>query len=102
MFDLTKGIEKPYEIKLEDGSILRLKKPTQALLMELAKTSDYLNAEATVEVIEKINELITKVFNNNLNGVKFQETEISEMLDLETSLLIIQDYLSFNYKKLGE
>lgn len=102
MFDLSKGLEKPYEIKLPDKTILRLKKPSQGLLLELAKTSDYLNEEATVEVIEQINAIVTKVFNNNLNGIKFSESDISEMLDLETSLLVMQDYLNFTYNKLGE
>ena len=88
MIDLSRGIEKPYEIKLEDKTVLKLKKPTQGLLLELAR-------------LQELTET-TRVFNRNMNGRTFTEAEVAEMLDFETAMYVLQDYLQHTYKRLGE
>lgn len=102
MIDLSKKIDKPYEIRLEDKTILKLKKPTQGILIELARIQEMNKAEQSVDLIEHINSITTKVFNRNMNGRVFTEAEIAEMLDFETSVYILEDYLNNAYKRLGE
>lgn len=86
MIDLSRGIEKPYEIRLEDKTILKLKKPTQGLLLELARLQELTETEQPIEVIEQINNITTRVFNRNMNGRTFTEAEVAEMLDFETAM----------------
>lgn len=102
MIDLSRGIERPYEIKLEDKTILKLKKPTQGLLLELARLQELTETEQPIEVIEQINNITTRVFNRNMNGRTFTEAEVAEMLDFETAMYVLQDYLQHTYKRLGE
>ena len=64
MIDLSRGIEKPYEIRLEDKTILKLKKPTQGLLLELARLQELTETEQPIEVIEQINNIPINAWGN--------------------------------------
>ena len=99
MIDLTQSNEKLYEIKLPDKTILKIRKPSQGLLIELAKLED---ADGSVETLERVNSLTTRIFNRNTNGRVFSEEEIADMMDLETSIMVLKDYLAVTYKQLGE
>ncbi len=99
MIDLTQSNEKLYEIKLPDKTILKIRKPSQGLLIELAKLED---ADGSVETLERVNSLTTRIFNRNKNGRVFSEEEIADMMDLETSIMVLKDYLAVTYKQLGE
>lgn len=99
MIDLTQSNEKLYEIKLPDKTILKIRKPSQGLLIELAKLED---ADGSVETLERVNSLTTRIFNRNKNGRAFSEEEIADMMDLETSIMVLKDYLAVTYKQLGE
>lgn len=99
MIDLTQSNEKLYEIKLPDKTILKIRKPSQGLLIELAKLED---ADGSVETLERVNSLTTRIFNRNKNGRVFSKEEIADMMDLETSIMVLKDYLAVTYKQLGE
>lgn len=99
MIDLTQSNEKLYEIRLPDKTILKIRKPSQGLLIELAKLED---ADGSVETLERVNSLTTRIFNRNTNGRVFSEEEIADMMDLETSIMVLKDYLAATYKQLGE
>lgn len=54
MIDLSKKVDKPYEIRLEDKTILKLKKPTQGILIELARIQEMNKAEQSVDLIDRV------------------------------------------------
>lgn len=99
MIDLSKNTEL-YKIKLEDGTVLKLKKPTQSMLVQMMEMSQA--KEKDYEIVTKLFELLTKIFNRNTNGMTFTQEQIEEMLDLEIAMMIVQDYLNSTLKDLGK
>lgn len=103
MLDLTTrtASKKLYQIKMPDGKILNLKLPTQSLLMKLQDLQLYMNDDP-MKALQAINNLVTQILNLNVEGVKYTDEQIMDMLDLNTLILIIQDYLTETTKTLGE
>lgn len=102
MLDLTTrtSTKKLYEIKMPDGQILKLKMPTQRLLMKLMDMQNYLNDP--MAVVGLFNQLLTSILNLNTQGIVYTEEQVIDMIDLETAILVIQDYLQETTKTLGE
>lgn len=100
MIDLSKKATELYKIKLEDGTLLKLKKPTQAMLLTMIEMSKA--QEDDIEVLTELFSLITRIFNRNVNNMTFTQEEIEEMLDLEIAMEIVQDYLNSTLKELGK
>lgn len=100
MIDLSKRKQELYKIKLEDGTILKLKKPTQAMLMTMIDLSK--EREDKNEVLKGVFNVLTKVFNRNTDNRVFSQEEIQEMLDLEIAMEILKDYLNSTLTALGK
>lgn len=101
MIDLSKKANSEmYKIKLQDGTILKLKRPTQGLLNKIVELSEL--GDSGLEVIDDIFSIVTRIFNNNINGLSFTQPQIEEMLDLNTTMMIISDYLQTTLKMLGK
>ena len=102
MLDLTTrtNSKKLYEIKMPDGQLLKLRMPTQRMLMKLVDMQNYLNDP--IKAIGLLNSLVTQIFNLNTQGITYTEEQVTEMLDLETMVLVIQDYLKSTTSTLGE
>ena len=103
MLDLTTrtASKKLYEIKMPDGQELKLKLPTQSLLMKLNDIQVYVERDP-LQALTAVNNLVVQILNNNTQGVKYTDEQIMDMLDLDTLVLIIQDYLTTTTKTLGE
>lgn len=100
MIDLSKRKQELYKIKLEDGTILKLKKPTQAMLMTMIDLSQ--EKEDENEVLKGVFSILTRVFNRNTDNRVFSQEEIQEMLDLEIAMEILKDYLTSTLSALGK
>lgn len=101
MIDLSKkSSHELYKIKLYDGTVLKLKKPTQAMLTKLLELSQIDNYD--VDIFNDIFSIVTMIFNRNNNGVLFTQKEIEEMLDLDIAMTVIQDYLKDAMNVLGK
>lgn len=100
MIDLGKLQQDLYKIKLADGTILKLKKPTQAMLLTIMSMAD--SDKEEIEIIEELNALMLRIFNRNTNGLEFSKDDIEEMLDIENAMMVLQDYAKFSFKQLGE
>lgn len=101
MIDLSKKTATElYKIKLEDGTILKLKKPTQSMLVQMMEMSQ--SKEKDYEIITELFNLLTRIFNRNTNGMTFTQEQIEEILDLEIAMTIVQDYLISTLKDLGK
>lgn len=101
MIDLSKKTATElYKIKLEDGTILKLKKPTQSMLVQMMEMSQ--SKEKDYEILTELFNLLTRIFNRNANGMTFTQEQIEEMLDLEIAMTIVQDYLNSTLKDLGK
>ena len=102
MLDLTTrtASKKLYEIKYVDGTIYTLKLPTQALLMKLISLQKNINDPEVI--FPALIELLVDIMNLNTQGKKFTQEQISKDLDLDTSILVIKDYLTYTTTTLGE
>ena len=84
MLDLGKLQQKLYKVKLLDGTILQIPKPSQLLLkkmMDLEKTEN----KAT-DLLYEINNILFEIFNTNKNGIKYTLEDIEKMFDLSIAL----------------
>ncbi len=101
MLDLRELKQKaPYQMKLEDGTVLDIKLPPQALLEKMVKLENYQGS--TQEAIEAIYDITTDIFNNNTNNLTFTSGDIKDNYDFAICSFILQDYLQEVNKHLGE
>lgn len=102
MLDLTTMTksQKLYEIKMPDGQVLKLRMPTQKLLMRLVDMQK--NLDDPMSALTTIIAIVAEIFNLNTQGRKFTEDDIENMLDFNTMMLVIKDYFETTTKTLGE
>ena len=104
MLDLAKLQQNFYKIKLLDGTILQIPKPSQLLLrnmMELENVDNTFENSSTL-IIKEIYNILFEMFNTNKNGIKYTLEDIEKMFDLSTALIVIKDYINFSFDILGE
>lgn len=97
MLDLTVLVEKFFEIKMPNGEIISIKKPTQALAISLSNNSDLEEAKSKGE-IEKVLEIVIDkvilILNNNKEGRVFKIEDIKDF-DLNIIKIIVEEYLKW-------
>ncbi len=95
MLDLSKLNVELYDIKLLDGTVLALNRPTQAM-MEYVVDMKHIAEEADqAEVIKCITKLFTMILNRNTNGKKFTAEDIENDYDYSIITYVVQDYFTF-------
>jgi len=69
MLDLSKiGKDKYYEVRLIDGTELKLNRPTQRMLEFMLTIQDMANDNKDMETIKAFNELFAWILNRNTEG----------------------------------
>ena len=89
-----------YELKLEDGSILHIKRPTQAMLLKMVDLQNH--SEKPEEAMVIVFDVITAMFNNNVDGRTFTVDDMTNMLDFQMAAYVIEDYLQNTTATLGK
>ena len=97
MLDLTK-INRDYQLKWFDGQVLHLPLPTQKTLVKIMNLEEIGNVEKQIECLTAI---IKEVLTNNRDNREFSEEDFAE-LDLYTIQVIMEDYIDYVYRQLGE
>ena len=100
MIDLSKSVKGLYKIKLEDGTVLQLRKPTQAMLLTMMEMSQ--EGLEGLELMSHIYSLLARIFNRNTINRSFTQEELEEMLDLELAMEVMKDYLNSTLAALGK
>lgn len=97
MIDLTKKMFDYYELVWFDGEKIQIKRPSQALLI------DMLNLEKLPEdkQIEAVYDVVKAVLNNNVNNRVFTDEEV-DSIDFTIVELIMEDYLQEVFPSLGQ
>lgn len=101
MINLQEIANNNYELIYFDGTVLHLKKPTQALLRELLAVSE-LDDEEVDKMFDVVYTVITKTLNNNIEQRDFTEEQVREDFDIQTAFLFIQDYIEDTISVLGK
>ena len=97
MIDLSQ--KKLYEIKMREGNILHIRKPSQKIYNRLIKMySDDLDG---IDTLAEFYELIKDILNLNTDN-KTYDTDYVTSFDISTLTLILQDYFTFVNEELGE
>ena len=96
MLDLTSAFSELYQVKLFDGTVLSLKRPTQKLqrkIVDLQKLGD--NIEDSEAIMRATMDIFAQVLNRNDKGLMFTAEDIEEEYDFSVALIVISDYLKF-------
>lgn len=104
MLDLA-FTDKTYEIKLADGTILNLNRPTQAIqetLINIKSLMDAKGEDAALEAMNVIMNVFTRILNRNTEGMKFEQDKIKEDYDIGVAMIVLQDYFTFWNKEIQE
>lgn len=101
MLDLGKLNQELYSIRLADKTILKLKKPTQAMILTMIEFRENGDLEE-IEVLNSFYSFMTRMFNRNVNNKEFKQDDIEEMLDIETAMIVFKDYMEFSFNQMGE
>jgi len=102
MLDLSVFQREYWEVKLFDGSIIHISKPSQRLvidMMAVQQTFADLNTNPdkyTVEdILKEFNDILMKILNNNKEEKKFTIKYIEQNFDLEIGNVFISEYMEF-------
>lgn len=96
MLDLSKiGKNKYYEVRLIDGTELKLNRPTQRMLQYMINIQDLANDNKDMETIKAFNELFAWILNRNTDGKVYKAEQIADEYDFAIIGLLIKDYFSF-------
>lgn len=95
ILDLSVFEEETLDIRLpEDGSIVRIKKPSQRLVIEMLKFKELGENTPAEQVMEAVNKIVVKILNSN-DANKFIDIKYVEDMNLKMKLAIIKAYSEF-------
>ena len=103
MLDLSVLAQETLDIKLLDGEIVCIKKPSKGLLIELNKADLKMAQETDFEkMVEMLERITAKILSNNTSKKMFTAEQLEE-LDIDYSLQtqIFKAYLEFVAKSLN-
>lgn len=103
MLDLNVLAQETLDIKLLDGEMVYIKKPSKGLLIELNKADLKMAKETDFEkMVEMLERITAKILSNNTSKKMFTAEQLEE-LDIDYSLQtqIFKVYLEFVAKSLN-
>lgn len=96
ILDLTQFTRRTMPVRLPDGTEVNLQKPSQALVIELMGLENQMKEGASPEnVLEVYSHVVQGILNNNAEGIRFEERDITNQLDLELGMVLVQAYAQF-------
>ena len=107
MIDLSTIERSNYQIKLESGEVLEIKKPSQKFLNEILALYEYIQkivdrSEIFLKFIYILFDILTDIFNSNINGNVFSWEDIEKMLEIKMAMAVLQDYFLYVEGELGK
>ena len=94
ILDLSAYADETADIRLRDGTVIHLRKPTEALVIELLQLRDVDQNSASLELLEALNRVCGAILNNNADGVTFDRAAVSALqMDVKTG--IVSAYTDF-------
>lgn len=96
MLDLSL-INVPYELILEDGTELHLKRPTQSLQEAVVSLQPLVaNPEKNImKVMDAAIEIFTRILNRNIEGVEFDVKQVKDEYDMTIAMMVVNDYFAY-------
>lgn len=79
ILDLTAYQEETADIRLTDGAVLHLKKPTEKLVIHLLRLRDINEDSEPVLILAALNSITLEILNCNTDGLTFTMEGVSQM-----------------------
>jgi len=95
MIDLQAFKETTEELKLFDGEIVNLKKPTQKLIIDMMAFEDSVKKKNNVNIMDTLGKLLLSILNNNIENKQFKIDYINENFTPETMMIFMKSYSEF-------
>lgn len=96
MIDLQELTSKTFDVKLMDGTELNIRKPSNELFRGTLKMVELMEANGEEDKkISAIYSFLLRMFNRNLNEIKFTQNQLEEMIDIDVAMLLIKEYQQF-------
>ncbi|MDD3502506.1 MAG: hypothetical protein PHE63_00245 [Eubacteriales bacterium] len=90
-----------FDIKLFDDSVLKIKKPTQQMFVELVQLQE-LDDDDYMTLLEALYNVMFMILNNNTENRAFDKSYVSDNFDIELLKVVIESYFSFAKNLLSE
>ncbi|MGU8365164.1 hypothetical protein ACV3NC_14365 [Clostridium perfringens] len=97
MLDLTVLVDKYFEIKMPNGDVVSIKKPTQKMALILSNNAEMLEAQKNSDIetmLSKVNEKVAIILNHNKEGKVFTNDELN-LLNYDMIQAIVNGYLNW-------
>lgn len=97
MLDLNVFQDKFFDIKLFDGEVINLPKPTQATILKLTKLETDIKkyGDNSEKLLGSFTEIIVHILNTNKEGKKFTKNWVDENLNFTMNKAILEGYMEF-------
>ena len=94
-FDFNKIKRTFYNVKLKDGTIIRVKMPKKKTFEKIQALRDFQQDDESVridDVLDTMAASVAECLNNNMNGVTITPEQVAEDYDIEEMTEIITEY----------
>ena len=99
MLDLSVFKEKTFELKLFDGEVINLKRPSHRQVISIMgyeQTFKNKNNQKNIDkIISTFNQMILDILNNNIEGKVFDQSYVEENFDFNLGMTLIKAYMEF-------
>lgn len=96
MFDLSVLKEKSFELKLFNGEVIHIKRPSQKMVIDMMGYEDDFKSEKdSKKKIASLTAMVIDILNNNIEQQKFNKAYVESNFDFNLALLLIQNYMEF-------
>lgn len=94
LLDLSTFAENYFDIKMENGDLLSLRKPTEKVLLAVMNYEEVLKSNDTRKIMEVSRELALTILNTNKEH-KIVESAVVEEMPMVMITTIIRHYITF-------
>jgi hypothetical protein len=96
MIDLSIINNKTFDIRLNNGTELNIRKPNNEMLKDAYKMANLMQANGEEDKnLDLIYFFLTKMFNRNINDLKFSRQQVENEVDIDVAMYLIKAYQSF-------
>lgn len=96
MLDLTTAFGELYQVKLLDGTVLELRRPTQALQNSILQLQKLGESEKNSELVMKETMgVFCRILNRNAEGIEFTVEGLGDEYDYSIALVVMGDYFRY-------
>lgn len=94
VLDLSAYVEETADVRLADGNVLHLKKPTELMVIHMMQMKDIDENANPVEILTALNRITMEILNCNTDGVTFDYRTVSQM-ETGSKTAVVQAYSSW-------